>query len=273
MCYFVSSHRRHPSATVFNRNTGFERRLDGTGRCLWQALLVATLLSVLLTGASPRANAQDPSVVGQFSAPAHWPANPTHVVLLSSGKVMWWGSFAFGVNPYVWDPVANTHTAIAEPGYNIFCGGHSLLQNGQVFVTGGDYADSTGVPNASIYDPVAGSWTFLPNMNAGRWYPTNTVLPNGDVLVSSGEVTPGQNDPLPQVWQVSSGTWRNLTTAQLLLPLTRQCLWRRMGPSSTRARCPNTSIPTVPVVGRRVQAFSTGLAATVLRSCTTMAKL
>jgi len=56
-------------------------------------------------------------------------------------------------------------------------------------------------------------------MNAGRWYPTNTVLPNGDVLVTSGEITPGQNDPLAQVWQVSSGTWRDLTTAQLLLPL------------------------------------------------------
>jgi len=219
MCYCVSSRRRHPRTTVFNRNTGFERRLDGTGRSLWQALLVATLLSVLLTSASPLANAQGPSVVGQFTPTAHWPANPTHVVLLPSGKVMWWGSFAYGVNPYIWDPVANTHTAIAEPGYNIFCGGHSVLQNGQVFVTGGDYADSTGVPNASIYDPVAGSWTFLPNMNAGRWYPTNTVLPNGDVLVTSGEVTPGQNDPLPQIWQVSSGTWRNLTTAQLLLPL------------------------------------------------------
>jgi len=132
---------------------------------------------------------------------------------------MWWGSFAVGGKPYVWDPVANTHTATAQPGYNIFCGGHALLENGQVFVTGGDFADSSGVPNASIYDPVGGSWTFLPNMNAGRWYPTNTVLPNGDVLVTSGEITPGQNDPLPQVWQVSSGTWRNLTTAQFLLPL------------------------------------------------------
>ncbi len=132
---------------------------------------------------------------------------------------MWWGSFSVGVKPYVWDPVANTHTATTEPGYNIFCGGHSLLENGQVFVTGGDFADSTGVPNASIYDPVGGSWTFLPNMNAGRWYPTNTVLPNGDVLVTSGEITPGQDDPLPQVWQVSTGTWRDLTTGQFLLPL------------------------------------------------------
>ncbi|MGA9544614.1 MAG: galactose oxidase-like domain-containing protein, partial [Candidatus Sulfotelmatobacter sp.] len=67
---------------------------------------------------------------------------------------------------------------------------------------------------------MSGNWTFLPDMNAGRWYPTNTVLPNGDVVVTSGEISPVLgNNPLPQVWQASSGTWRNLTTAQLLLPL------------------------------------------------------
>jgi hypothetical protein len=57
-------------------------------------------------------------------------------------------------------------------------------------------------------------------MNAGRWYPTNTALANGDVVVTSGEISPGLGvNSLPQVWQVSSGTWRDLTTAQLALPL------------------------------------------------------
>ena len=74
--------------------------------------------------------------------------------------------------------------------------------------------------NASLYDPVSGNWTFLPEMNAGRWYPTNTVLPNGDVVVTGGEISPLLGvDALPQVWQVASGTWRDLTTAQLDLPL------------------------------------------------------
>ena len=213
MCHCVSSCPHRPSATLFNRNT------REAGQSIRRSFLYVTLLSVLLASACPWAKAQDPSVVGQFSSLMSWPFNPTHAVLLPSGKVFWWPSFANGGRPQIWDPIANTNTAVTQPGYNIFCGGHSLLENGQVLVTGGDAADSTGVANASIYDPVGGTWAFLPNMSAGRWYPTNTALPNGDVVVTSGEITPGQNDPLPEVWQVSSGTWRELTTAQLLLPL------------------------------------------------------
>ncbi|HXG90663.1 MAG TPA: galactose oxidase-like domain-containing protein [Vicinamibacterales bacterium] len=56
-------------------------------------------------------------------------------------------------------------------------------------------------------------------MNAGRWYPTNTTMPNGDVLVVSGDIDTSQVNPLPQVWQIATGTWRDLTTAQLSLPL------------------------------------------------------
>jgi len=219
MCHCVSSRRHHPSAILFNRDTRSGLRLGEAGRSIRRSFLYVTLLSMLLASACPWSNAQDPSVVGQFSSLMTWPHNPTHAVLLPSGKVLWWGSFAVGGMPQIWDPVSNTNTAITQPGYNIFCGGHSVLGNGQVLITGGDAADSTGVANASIYDPVSGNWTSLPNMSAGRWYPTQTVLPNGDVLVTSGEITPGQNDPLPQVWQVSSGTWRDLTTAQLLLSL------------------------------------------------------
>ncbi len=178
------------------------------------------MLSVTLANVCPWANAQDPSVVGQFSTLMSWPANPTHAVLLPNGKVMWWPSFTSGDVPRIWDPASNTNTKSTPAGYNIFCAGHSVLGNGQVLVTGGDSSVTlVGVANASTYDPVSGNWTSLPNMNAGRWYPTNTALPNGDVVVLSGEISPQLgNDPLPEVWQVSSGTWRDLTTAQLLLP-------------------------------------------------------
>ena len=57
-------------------------------------------------------------------------------------------------------------------------------------------------------------------MNAGRWYPTSTTLANGDVLVTSGSMdTNYTNNTLPQVYQVATNTWRNLSTAQLNLPL------------------------------------------------------
>lgn len=184
-------------------------------RLLWNVLLLAALAV-----ASPWANAQNPAVVGQFSPLMSWPSNPTHAVLLPNGNVLWWGSFANGDKPQIWNPTTNTNTPATPAGYNIFCGAHSVMGNGQVLVTGGDSTTSTGVANATLYDPVSGNWTSLPDMNAGRWYPTNTVLPNGDVVVTGGEISPLLGvDALPQVWQVASGTWRDLTTAQLNLPL------------------------------------------------------
>jgi Domain of unknown function (DUF1929)/Bacterial Ig-like domain (group 2) len=220
MCHCLSSSREHLSATAFSRNAKSGLRFGKAARCIRRGVFYAPLLAALLAAACPWVNAQDPSAVGQFSSVMSWPFNPTHAVLLPSGEVFWWGSFAYGGRPQTWNPITNTNTAATQPGYNIFCGAHSLLENGQVLVIGGDAADSTGVANASTYDPVSGSWTFLPNMNGGRWYPTTTVMPNGDVVVTSGEISPllGTN-PLPQVWQVSSGTWRDLTTAELLLPL------------------------------------------------------
>lgn len=217
--YFSFSRQDWNTATP-SRHSGSGLRRGDAGRSMRQGLLWITVALVTLAGAHHRANAQDPSVVGQFSPLMNWYANATHAVLLPSGKVLWWPSFGNGDKPRIWDPVANTNTLTTPAGYNIFCSSFSVLGNGQVFMTGGDAVVTlVGLPNASIYDPVGGNWTFLPNMNAGRFYPTNTVLPNGDVVVTSGEQSPQLGaDTLPQVWQVSSGTWRDLTTAQLLLP-------------------------------------------------------
>ena len=157
---------------------------------------------------------------GQWTAPVSWSFYMTHAMLLPTGKVLWWPSWAAGDTPTVWDPVANTNTPTTLAGYNIFCAGHAQLGNGQVLVTGGDSSDSVGPPTAMIYDPNSAAWTQLPDMNAGRWYPTNTALPSGDMLVTGGEISPTLGvDTLPQVWQVASSSWRNLTTAQLALPL------------------------------------------------------
>jgi len=216
----LSSRRRHWNPAPIPGQNWPRLRRGQARRFVRQSLFCFALLSVALGSACPWVNAQDPSVVGQFSPTMEWYYNPTHAVLLPSGKVLWWPSFADGDMPRIWDPATNVIAHGAPAGYNIFCAGHSVLPNGQVLITGGDAAVALiGVPNASIYDPVGGGWTYLQNMNAGRFYPTNTVLPNGDVVVLSGEISPELGvDPLPEVWQLSSSTWRDLTTAQLLLP-------------------------------------------------------
>ncbi len=178
-------------------------------RLIWISLLLVTA-----------AVAQDPTQVGQWTATSDWPFAAVHTHVLPTGKVLFWPAFDLGDNPTLWDPATGSFTPVPMAGWNIFCAGHAFLPNGQLLVAGGHVALNYGLPNAVIYDPVANTWIQQPNMNAGRWYPTNTTLANGDVLVVSGQITPtGGNDLLPQVYQTATGTWRDLTSANLYLPL------------------------------------------------------
>ena len=177
-------------------------------------LTVATLLAGL--SIRPVA-AQDLSVVGQWSSPQAWPVTAVHSHMLPTGKVLFWG---YSDEAWLWDPATADLTPAARAGYNTFCAGHSFLPDGRLLVTGGHISNSVGLSNAATYDPASNSWVRLPNMNAGRWYPTNTTLANGDVLVVSGDVDTIQGvNRLPQIWEAATGAWRDLTSAQLALPL------------------------------------------------------
>lgn len=124
------------------------------------------------------------------------------------------------MQPQIWDPASNTFTTTAASSYALFCAGHTTLADGRVFIAGGHIADYVGYAHAVIYDQEKNAFITLPDMNAGRWYPTATTLPNGDVLVVSGDQNSNTSvDTLPQVFQMETNTWRNLTTAQLALPL------------------------------------------------------
>jgi fibronectin type 3 domain-containing protein len=139
-----------------------------------------------------------------------------HAHLLPTGKVMFFG---YDDDARLWDPATGAFSTLARAGFNVFCSGHSFLPDGRLLLAGGSITKSMGLANAAIYDPVANAFSQLPVMNAGRWYPTNTTLANGDVLVVSGDIDPTHVNTLPQVWPGSGGGWRDLTTAQLALPL------------------------------------------------------
>lgn len=175
----------------------------------WSLLTVATIC--------PSVSAQDPSIIGQWSAVQVLPIVAVHAHVLPTGKVLF---YPYTDDPHLFDPATGTITSAAQAGYDTFCTGHSFLADGRLLVAGGHIANNVGEPYATIYDPFSNTWTRLPNMNAGRWYPSNTTLPNGDVLVVSGDedTTVGVN-PLPQVWQTASNSWRDLTNAQLSLYL------------------------------------------------------
>jgi len=159
-------------------------------------------------------------VTGKWSAVQTWPFMAAHAHLLSNGSVLFWPSFDNGNNPTLWNLVTNKFTTAPKAAFNIFCSGHSTLQDGRLFVAGGHAGNqSDGLISSTVYDPVMNTWTKMSDMNAPRWYPTNTTLPNGDVLVVSGYTTTGNFNTLPQIWHPATNTWLNLTNAQLMQPL------------------------------------------------------
>ncbi len=64
----------------------------------------------------------------------------------------------------------------------------TLLQNGEVLVTGGLSVNGIYDPLASaeLYNPTKGKWTVMGSMSEGRFAFTATMLPNGEVLVAGG---------------------------------------------------------------------------------------
>ena len=95
-----------------------------------------------------------------------------------------------------------------QPGYNLFCSGHTFLPDGRLFVAGGHLSDSHGSLQATIYDPAANTWTGTGNTLRGRWYPTAVTLPDGGVLVSFGSDQNGDLNDTQQVWK--DNQWRTI---------------------------------------------------------------
>lgn len=181
--------------------------------CLWAFVILGVLPALAQT-------APDPKLVGSWGPLIEFPYRPIHATLLPSGKVLFYSYYSESYYPQIWDPIANTTAPAAKSDYQLFCNGHTLLADGTVFMAGGHLADYVGTNTASIYDPEKDSWTQLPNLSSARWYPTTTRLSNGDVLVLSGSKDASQDfETLPQVWERATNSWRDLTTAQLWLPL------------------------------------------------------
>ena len=163
-------------------------------------------------------------MLGHWSHIISLPTVAVHLHLLPTGKVLFWQEGGAVPEVYLWDPVTGGITPAAEPPWDVFCAGHSFLDDGRLLVTGGhDQIDGVGLRETAVYDATLDRWeTDIPLMGGegGRWYPTNTTLGNGDVLVLSGSYDQFFNkNTLPQVFQAQDNTWRDLVDARQLPPL------------------------------------------------------
>jgi len=164
----------------------------------------ALILTVLLT-AWGAARADDPAQVGSWGGVIPWPAVAVHSIVLNDGRVLWFRGDELPVaRTYVWNPLTGENTS-QEVASDIFCGGHSLLPDGRVLVTGGAILGrSAGPPTAFIFDPQTSTWTREPDMRHGRFYPTNVALGDGRTAVIAG--LDEYSEPNPQVEIFVPGT-------------------------------------------------------------------
>ncbi|KAK1751097.1 hypothetical protein QBC47DRAFT_351913 [Echria macrotheca] len=89
---------------------------------------------------------------------------------------------------------------------NLFCGGHTLLPDGQVIIFGGHIKDGNGEKRTCVYDWKTNQFTPKLDMNRGRWYPSALTLGDGRVIVLSGQGGPDGQNQIPQIWPADNGT-------------------------------------------------------------------
>ncbi len=189
------------------------------------------LCSILMTSNFGVANGQ-PSQTGEWAPPFEWPNVAVHLHVLPTGKVLFFARRELGEGldpgnanepatrnstPRLWDPQTGLFSVTKnQPGFNVFCSGHTFLADGRLLVAGGHIEDSKGEPDAAIYDPFQDEWSKIEDMpndprmgnkHAGRWYPTLLTLPNGDVFVAGGTNVNREMNIHKLIWNAQTG-WK-----------------------------------------------------------------
>ncbi len=106
-------------------------------------------------------------------------------VLVVSGSGDYWAETDFSYK--VWDLASGVNTTSLMY-FDAFCGGITVLSNGNPFVAGGTSYQPflSGIAEAATFRTRSGTFGPVGDMARGRWYPTTTLLGDGRVMVDSG---------------------------------------------------------------------------------------
>ena len=220
------------SAELFDPASG---SFTGTGSMAApRTLHTATLLGdgkVLVTGgdsgldfSTPLATAEifDPSN-GLFTSTGNMVSTRTGhtATLLANGKVLLAGGSGGNSPPNVatstaeiFDPTTGEFTATGSMGTPRVNSTATLLNNGDVLVTGGEDASGNLVATAELFDPTTGMFTPTGSMSVARAGHTATLLTNGAVLVTGGR----SSDGVPTTVTATSELFDPVTGAFTLTP-------------------------------------------------------
>jgi galactose oxidase len=162
-------------------------------------------------------NPNDPSVVGQWTAPVAMPIVAVHQVsIANTGKILMWTGQTTNGTTYVFDPVNNGFTSVPNTFNNLFCSGQVIMADGRILASGGDVqttpgATGLGIKNADIFNPATNSWSQAANMTYKRWYPGSMTMADGRVFVLSGSDESYRSYvPQPEIYNPQTNTWSTL---------------------------------------------------------------
>ena len=156
---------------------------------------------------TPTETDQDPQLVGEWETiDATFINAATHAALLKTNKIFTYGGSSLDrdefENPTL--PPGEMLDLNADPMQvspitreglvgDLWCGGHTLLEDGKLLFVGGTsfYPPAPdplygGHRLAYLFDPDTETWERLDDMQEGRWYPTLIRLADNSVLVIAG---------------------------------------------------------------------------------------
>ncbi len=170
-------------------------------------------------GSGTRATAQS---AGSWSPGPTTLSHPVHLALLRNGKVLYvagsgYNTGAAKTGPFkagVWNPSNNNQTEYLMD-EDLFCCGHTVLQNGNILLVGGTLmykfespsSEWLGLDAAYEFDVQSEDFLTRPSIAHGRWYPTLVLLPDGKVQVVAGFDEFGEHNLLNEIYNPSSQSW------------------------------------------------------------------
>ncbi len=148
-------------------------------------------ISIALLVAAPGASAAVPFwSPGWHTAASMSGARWFHAATaLPSGKVLVTGGTSGGgvylASAELYDPAANTWTALPSMDTVRGLQSSTLLPSGKVLLAGG-FNGSAAIASAQLFDPATNTWSPAGSMATARIGPVGTLLGNGKVLVAGG---------------------------------------------------------------------------------------
>ncbi|HSS18887.1 MAG TPA: galactose oxidase-like domain-containing protein [Pyrinomonadaceae bacterium] len=206
----------------------------GTSSSLTPHELVGTRLGSAIAPDAPTRGQWAESSAGNKIFPTR--DVPVHISLLPNGRLLYWGrdKAADGwdiqgqSNTYIWDPLfpdeanisaefKNAYMNKPNGTTNLFCSGHSFLQDGTLLVAGGHQrwpvdpnnpndpgmpkTEGVGEDDVNAFDYRTNTWSLVTHMQSGRWYPRSLTLADGRTFIQSGSY----------LVNTISGIWLNST--------------------------------------------------------------